>query len=729
MEACYMAFTKIRFSVEKYQSSKKGKKQSVTPFVLVAGLTFAALGSSLVLGGCTPTNEVNSKIDDTGVKSSNNVIVDENKELNKEQEESSKDWSELDTYDVDATVKYIKETCNKFSTNITDVEAKDVAELAKQLSIFSTHAKADVNNGASADVLAKNKEAIIDANKADALLNKGNTDVKKQKKEDNISDLLLDLSTDYKICKTLTISGASNGTVGQTIKLNVKCTPANAEVNYEFKSSDSKLATVSNTGDVKLISAGNVKITVTDKNTGVSDSRSISITKKSEAKKEEQKPTETKKEEQKKNTGNSGQSGGQSGNSGNGGSGNSGQSSSNKKQEQKVVATGVTLDNSSLSMTAGYGHELNAYILWSNNTQSYQGITWSSSNPSVASVSSSGYVTAKSAGTATITASYGSFSKSCTVTVKAAQQTKPSTPSKPSQPSNSATVVLEYNYDNLYEVEVGDELSVRPYVIENGVMLGGAGGSEYNIQYKSSNPSVATVSSDGYAKGISTGSATITATYGSSSVSVTISVLQATGSGRGLSGGKIVKGDWGWTQYDEQIGFWVVDSMYKDQWGNEYHAKTLEKDHAKDKLVTRNGQYTCYLCPEIVPAFNAYLKDHGYNYEFKWYCDLEDGHRDMTNYPNKNSNSMTQGCIDNYEKMCKTQIMSHETDYSTIGALIIGDMSEGYDFYGLIKSIHEEAPSHWNALLKGAQKRGIITAVLAPCKPNDLSSGFLVFIR
>ena len=87
---------------------------------------------------------------------------------------------------------------------------------------------------------------------------------------------------------------------------------------------------------------------------------------------------------------------------------------------------------------------MNAYILWSNNTSSYQGIQWSSSNTSVATVSSSGYVTAKSAGTATITASYGSYSKTCTVTVKAAQSSQPSgggnggndgTQTQPSQPS------------------------------------------------------------------------------------------------------------------------------------------------------------------------------------------------------------------------------------------------------------------------------------------------------
>lgn len=366
-------------------------------------------------------------------------------------------------------------------------------------------------------------------------------------------------------------------------------------------------------------------------------------------------------------------------------------------KEEEIKATGISIDLSTLSLTAGYGYELNAYILWSNNTSSYQGITWSSSNSSVASVSSTGYVTAKSAGTATITASYGSFKKTCTVTVKAAQQIKPSQPSQPSGGGNTGN---------------GGSNS--------GSSSGNSGSNNSGSGGQTSKPSGGNSGGSSGNSGSNNGGS-----GGSGSNNGGSSGNGGSGSTQTQSGGNIVKGSWGWTQYDEQIGFWVVDSMYKDQWGNEYHAKTLERDHAKDKVVTRNGKYTCYLCPEIVPAFNAYLKDHGYNYEFKWYCDLEDGHRDVNNYKNKDSNTGTQDCIDNYEMMCKTQIMSHETEYGG-GAQIIGDMSEGYDFYGLIKSIHEEAPSHWNSLLKAAQKRGVITAVLAP---NIHGSGFCVFIN
>lgn len=228
--------------------------------------------------------------------------------------------------------------------------------------------------------------------------------------------------------------------------------------------------------------------------------------------------------------------------------------------KQEVKATGITLDLSSLSLTSGSTQELNAYILWSNGTSSYNGITWSTSNNGVATVSSSGYVTAKSAGTATITASYGSYSKSCTVTVKAAQQTQPSgggnggnggnggTQTQPSQPSgggnsgnggsgnggssggksDSSGVTIKFT-DNT-TVEVGKESSLAIAVYENGSRYNS---SNYNISYKSSNTSVATVGSDGFVKGISQGTCTITATYGSSTTTCTVTVKAASGSGSG----------------------------------------------------------------------------------------------------------------------------------------------------------------------------------------------------
>lgn len=77
--------------------------------------------------------------------------------------------------------------------------------------------------------------------------------------------------------------------------------------------------------------------------------------------------------------------------------------------------SGVSLNQSSLSMTVGQSQLLSATVSPSNATN--RAITWSSSNSNVASVSG-GAVTARNPGTATITATADGKSASCQVTVK-----------------------------------------------------------------------------------------------------------------------------------------------------------------------------------------------------------------------------------------------------------------------------------------------------------------------
>ena len=79
-----------------------------------------------------------------------------------------------------------------------------------------------------------------------------------------------------------------------------------------------------------------------------------------------------------------------------------------------VAVTGVTLNQSTLSLTSGGSATLTATVSPSNATNAT--LTWSSSNPSVATVSN-GDVTAVGAGNATITATAGDKSASCNVTV------------------------------------------------------------------------------------------------------------------------------------------------------------------------------------------------------------------------------------------------------------------------------------------------------------------------
>ena len=83
-----------------------------------------------------------------------------------------------------------------------------------------------------------------------------------------------------------------------------------------------------------------------------------------------------------------------------------------------ILPGGVTLDKSSASLDIGATVQLKATVTPSDAHD--KSVTWSSSNTSVATVSSSGLVTAKAPGTATITVKTNSGGKTatCTVTVK-----------------------------------------------------------------------------------------------------------------------------------------------------------------------------------------------------------------------------------------------------------------------------------------------------------------------
>ena len=86
----------------------------------------------------------------------------------------------------------------------------------------------------------------------------------------------------------------------------------------------------------------------------------------------------------------------------------------------EIAATGVSLSNSSISLNVDGTSTLTASVLPANATN--KNVTWSSNNTSVATVNSSGLVTAISIGSATImvTTADGGYTDTCSVTVQAA---------------------------------------------------------------------------------------------------------------------------------------------------------------------------------------------------------------------------------------------------------------------------------------------------------------------
>lgn len=88
------------------------------------------------------------------------------------------------------------------------------------------------------------------------------------------------------------------------------------------------------------------------------------------------------------------------------------------EQTKPVNVTGVTLNKSAFSLAPGNSFALSATVI--PNNAANKGVTWTSSNAKVASVDSSGKVTAHKTGTATITVttSEGRKTAKATVTVK-----------------------------------------------------------------------------------------------------------------------------------------------------------------------------------------------------------------------------------------------------------------------------------------------------------------------
>lgn len=86
-----------------------------------------------------------------------------------------------------------------------------------------------------------------------------------------------------------------------------------------------------------------------------------------------------------------------------------------------VPVTGVTLDKSSASLTVGNTEQLAAEVQPDNAAN--KGVTWASLNPDIATVSSTGLVTAVADGSATIQVSTddGNFTADCSITVATAR--------------------------------------------------------------------------------------------------------------------------------------------------------------------------------------------------------------------------------------------------------------------------------------------------------------------
>ena len=276
-------------------------------------------------------------------------------------------------------------------------------------------------------------------------------------------------STSGKVAVTGISLGQSSAEikVGDVLQLNATVAPSNAtNKTVTWSSSNNSVATVSSSGLVSGKAEGTAKITAKTEDGGKTATVTITV---------------------------------------------------KKADSGSVSVTGVSLDKSSVSLKVGESETLKATVSPSNATN--KGLTWTSSMSSVATITSDGVVTAKAAGTATITVKTDDGGKTATCNVTVTYNGDPGGEISVSQVTISPTTA---------NMTVGDTKQFS-------VKIDPANATNQEVSWSSSEPSIASVDTKGMVTAKAEGKATITVTAKdggvSSKATVTVSnkVVPVTG--------------------------------------------------------------------------------------------------------------------------------------------------------------------------------------------------------
>jgi uncharacterized protein YjdB len=169
----------------------------------------------------------------------------------------------------------------------------------------------------------------------------------------------------------------------------------------------------------------------------------------------------------------------------------------------KIPVEKITLDKTNVSLKKGDTAKLKATVSPSNTTDS--SVTYYSSDDDVATVSADGTITAVKGGTATITALAGEKSAKCTVTVTVAM------------------TGVKADGSTSRKAVVGDKINLA-------VLRDPADATDaVTAKWTTSNPNIATVSSNGAVTAVAPGEVTITATVNKWKVDYKITITDKTG--------------------------------------------------------------------------------------------------------------------------------------------------------------------------------------------------------
>lgn len=201
--------------------------------------------------------------------------------------------------------------------------------------------------------------------------------------------------------------------------------------------------------------------------------------------------------------------------------------------DDTVVTPTISLNRTVLVLSVGDKESLKV-----NGTE--ETVAWSSSDPTVASVTSSGDVTALAKGNAVITAAVGEESVACTVTVKSEDDTsgdnstttKPNDTTKPgdtttTKPSTGSVDVSKLTLESEYGTTIKPNDGTFDISLPAGLSCSfTVKGTDMTAAWSSADSSIATVSADGTVKTVSRGETTLTIKLGSTEVKCLLRVTK-----------------------------------------------------------------------------------------------------------------------------------------------------------------------------------------------------------
>ncbi len=169
-----------------------------------------------------------------------------------------------------------------------------------------------------------------------------------------------------------------------------------------------------------------------------------------------------------------------------------------------ISVIGVSLNVSSANIAIGSSEKLIATVTPSNATN--QGISWKSSDTSVATVSNDGTVKGLKEGTATITVTTNDGSKTAKATIKVV-----------------AVAVTGVTLNKTSETMYTNSSNLTTNLIAT---ISPSNATNKTVTWQSSDPSVATVNSEGTVTGLKEGTAVISATAGGKTATYTLTIKQ-----------------------------------------------------------------------------------------------------------------------------------------------------------------------------------------------------------